>query len=327
MYHRISNYSSLELAQGIFSEFDIGISQLNFEKQIRHLKKNYTVLSFPEVLSCLEVKKPVPPNTVIITFDDGYMDSYTNAFPILKHYSIPATIFLATHMIEHPGLFWWDEITEIVRATLVKEFDTMELQNILEKIIVLPNPIRIESSVEKINFIEQMVRCLRSLPDLIHIQAIKLLREKLFPQGKEPYKNLHTSLLLTWSNIHEMETQGISFGLHSRYHENLSFMTIEEIAKMTRASKELIEQKIKHPLPVFVYPSGNKPNQYESVRKILIENGFKCALTDRFGIANIHNHDLYSLPRISLCNKGVAFLEKQFYTAYNYFLRKQEKQK
>jgi O-antigen/teichoic acid export membrane protein/peptidoglycan/xylan/chitin deacetylase (PgdA/CDA1 family) len=327
MYHHISNLSSLELSQGGYTEFDIGISQVNFEKQICHLKKNYPIFSFPEVLSMMAEKKPFPPNSIIITFDDAYADSYHNAFPILKNYNVPASIFMTTHIIDGPDLFWWDELGEIVRGASIEEFDTKKLQQLIGSNKSMANVVKLHSLKEKMTLIEQLICCFRNLPDYNHVKAIKLLYQQLIPKENKYTKtnSRRTSQVLTWPQIHEMELHDISFGWHSRYHENMNYLSLEEIDKMFSASKELIGQKINNPLSVFVYPSGKVTAQYESSREIFIKYDFKCALTDEFGIVNIYKDDLFSLPRIGLPNKGVAFLEKQFYTAYNHYLHMQEK--
>ncbi len=65
-----------------------------FEKQIEFLKKNYYIATLDEIASFVKGERDLPRRTVAITFDDGYEDNFTNAFPILQKYNIPATIFL-----------------------------------------------------------------------------------------------------------------------------------------------------------------------------------------------------------------------------------------
>jgi len=63
------------------------VTKKNFEKRITYLKNKYNIISLGDI------EKKVP-NKVIITFDDGYVDNYTHAFPLLKKYDVPATIYL-----------------------------------------------------------------------------------------------------------------------------------------------------------------------------------------------------------------------------------------
>ena len=65
-----------------------------FEKQMEYLKnKEYQVISLTKLVEILESDELIPKKTVVLTFDDGYKDNYINAFPILKKYNFPATIF------------------------------------------------------------------------------------------------------------------------------------------------------------------------------------------------------------------------------------------
>lgn len=67
-----------------------------FEAQVQYLKTlQFNVVSLDTLAHYIEIKS-IPKKTVILTFDDGYQDNYKNAFPILRKYSIPATIFVTT---------------------------------------------------------------------------------------------------------------------------------------------------------------------------------------------------------------------------------------
>ena len=73
-----------------------------------------------EDLLCSVNERSIPKNTIVVTFDDGYNDVYKNAFPTLKNYSIPATIFLATEPIEKQKVLWQDKIFSSFRCTIKK---------------------------------------------------------------------------------------------------------------------------------------------------------------------------------------------------------------
>jgi len=85
MYHRIAN-----------DKTKLCVTPEMFEKHLQYLKQNYNVINFWELY-----KNPneINDNSVIITFDDGYLDNYTNALPLLKKYNLPATVFLVTDLI------------------------------------------------------------------------------------------------------------------------------------------------------------------------------------------------------------------------------------
>ncbi|MDD5773359.1 MAG: polysaccharide deacetylase family protein [bacterium] len=71
----------------------------NFEAQIKFIVSNYNVISLKELVSNMYKKETIK-NAVVVTFDDGYKDNFTYAYPIFKKYNCCATIFLTTAFIE-----------------------------------------------------------------------------------------------------------------------------------------------------------------------------------------------------------------------------------
>ncbi|WP_420868989.1 polysaccharide deacetylase family protein [Clostridium cochlearium] len=92
MYHSIDYEENNELR----------IPKEVFKKQMEFLiNEGYTTLTLDELFDFLDNNKPIPNKSIVITFDDGYMDNYINAYPILKELNIKATIFVITDLIDN----------------------------------------------------------------------------------------------------------------------------------------------------------------------------------------------------------------------------------
>ncbi len=88
-----------------------------FEEQMAYLKRNgYRVITLDDLFAYLDRKRPIPRKSVVITFDDGWRTMYEIAYPILKKYGYPATLFVYTDLI-HSGStsLSWDMIREMAR--------------------------------------------------------------------------------------------------------------------------------------------------------------------------------------------------------------------
>jgi peptidoglycan/xylan/chitin deacetylase (PgdA/CDA1 family) len=73
----------------------------NFKKQMKYLKNNgYVTLTLDEAYDFFAKNKPVPEKSVVLTFDDGYVDNYLEALPILKEFGFKATIFVITDAVD-----------------------------------------------------------------------------------------------------------------------------------------------------------------------------------------------------------------------------------
>jgi len=94
------------------------LSVEDFYRQMDYLRKNYNIVSLLEIENFVEGRKSLPKKSVAITFDDGFLDNYLNAYPYLKKYNMPATIFVATGHVnkkmllypEYVDLADWDAI-------------------------------------------------------------------------------------------------------------------------------------------------------------------------------------------------------------------------
>ncbi len=96
------------------------VNPQNFERHMAFLKKNkYRIMTLSELVE-MTIKDEAPPrHAVVITFDDGNSDNYHNAYPILKKFSIPATMFVPSAFIDKEGFLTAQNIKEMVSSGLV----------------------------------------------------------------------------------------------------------------------------------------------------------------------------------------------------------------
>jgi len=111
----ILTYHSFDYGKGLLS-----VSPENFERQMRYIKnKGFNVISFDEFVEGTKKKRTFARNTVVITIDDGYKNNFTYAYPILKKYGFPATIFLVTNRIRtNADYLNWDEVKEMSKNNI-----------------------------------------------------------------------------------------------------------------------------------------------------------------------------------------------------------------
>ncbi|MCM8813735.1 MAG: polysaccharide deacetylase family protein [Candidatus Omnitrophica bacterium] len=110
MYHSVNNATESSL---------LNVSPERFEAQMRLLQqRGIRVLSFDDLVGLMEQRKKRF-KSVVLTFDDGYVDNYTVAFPILKKYRFPATIFIVTDWVGTTGYLTWDQIREMSAGGLI----------------------------------------------------------------------------------------------------------------------------------------------------------------------------------------------------------------
>ena len=92
----------------------LSVSPEEFDQQMSYFKTyNFNVIGLDRLYDYLEKGEPLPKKSVVITFDDGYSDNYDNAYPILKKYGFPATIFVITSLVGKPNYITWAQAKEM----------------------------------------------------------------------------------------------------------------------------------------------------------------------------------------------------------------------
>ena len=99
----------------------------DFEAQMAFLEENgYHSITPDDLYRALTERADLPPNPVLITFDDGYEDNYTAAYPILKRHGMKATIFVVAGFPgTHPGYLTWDQMREMEQNGISIQSHTM----------------------------------------------------------------------------------------------------------------------------------------------------------------------------------------------------------
>lgn len=112
LYHRVAD----ERHESVSASIE------NFPRQISFLVKHFSIITMERLINSIKNRKPLPLNSVIITFDDGYKDVFTNAYPALKKHNIPAIVFVTTDYMQSPvnshqsaiyEMMSWDDIREM----------------------------------------------------------------------------------------------------------------------------------------------------------------------------------------------------------------------
>ena len=276
-YHRVNDDADM---------FFPGIPIKRFEQQMSFLAEHFTVCPLKELVQRMK-DDDLPENAIAVTFDDGYRDNYLNAFPILKRYSVPATIFLATGVIGSERTLWHDQILAAFRGTRVSELAGF----------VPGNPsLSLASFKKKLEAQKQILEYLWSMNREERETAILRLRERLeVVEGK----NAETSrLMLSWEEVSGMNRDGIQFGAHTVSHPILSKLTAEDARREICGSKRTIDEVLEGAVTTFAYPVGRRTDFTETTKTLVEEAGFCCGLSMVFGNNEVET-DLYEMRRIA----------------------------
>jgi peptidoglycan/xylan/chitin deacetylase (PgdA/CDA1 family) len=285
MYHRFVTDKTIYLSKGASKQHHVK----EFEKEVRYLRRHFQIVSMDEIVAALEMGKFFARPSVSITFDDGFLDNYSLAYPILKKSGVPATIYLTTGLIGTTSRPWPGEIE---LALLETGKDAVAVPRLLdgEKI-----PLRTKQEREKANIL--IAEALKLRPDAERREIMAELLEALdFPLVR-PGKR-YPRAMLNWSEVREMAGNGITIGSHTHTHPILTRLPPQEAKREIEQSKALIERHVAIEVRHFAIPNGKESDFSEELREYCRELGFRSVSSTIYGKNGASTSSSFELKRV-----------------------------
>jgi peptidoglycan/xylan/chitin deacetylase (PgdA/CDA1 family)/CelD/BcsL family acetyltransferase involved in cellulose biosynthesis len=280
-YHRVNDDGD---------PFFPAVSTRLFEAEMRYLARHYNVVSLSELTDRL--KSNVPEPVLAITLDDGYQDNFQNAFPILKRYNLPATIFLSTGPIDSRQPLWFETLAHTLKTT---EYDHLDVE------IDFPRRFWLRSLAERLQANDGIFELLRRLSDS---ERQKRLTEILTQAGISDDSSC-CGRMLTWDQVRMMKRHRVDFGGHTVTHPFVSKLTGPDTIWEVSECKRRIEQELQSPVDHFAYPNGRSEDFNDTTKVALREAGYRAAVTTIWGM-NDPSTDLMELRRGGPWEKNCA---------------------
>ena len=284
MYHSVSSDSDRK-----WIDPDNDIPANIFEEQMRYLNKHCNVVSIDHLCNSIRNNSKIEPKTVVITFDDGYMNNLQNAANILRKYKLPATIYLATGYVSRGEAQWIDELYTYFKFRTLNYLDLRDL-----------GKFNLSTCQESKKAYERLKHLL--IESNIDDRRLLLgqVKEQLCPSSIPP------KLTLSWQDLSESleEYPDINFGAHTENHIDLTKVGQETIDNQINQSVADVSKNLRMEVEHFSYPYGQ---WNQSIRNRVEQAGLLSAVTTLPVPAITNKSDLLSLPRIEAPRKMTLF--------------------
>lgn len=298
MYHYVRNLSNSRYP-GIK-----GLELSLFHRQVKFFKEKYTIVSVDEVAECIDKKQHLPENSLLLTFDDGYIDHYHNVFPILMEnkirglFSVPGKVLAENKVLNvnkihfilaTMGEFRTQELLMKVNTLLDhyrgSEFDYPSNEELYTKLAVA-NRFDNKDTI----FIKRLLQA--ELPE----QVREIITDDLF-KGCIPISESMFSkeLYMNYDQIKLMKRSGMDFAVHGYDHYWLEKLSYPEIQKDITMSLEVLEGVIDRNSWTMVYPYGSYSSE---VLSYISNNGCKLGFTTEVRLADVQTDAPLALPRL-----------------------------
>lgn len=292
MYHRVLTDDE---ATRTASHPAIIVTSRTFDRQMALLKRRCRVLTLEQLADHFERKRPFPDFSVVITFDDGWRDNYTNALPILRRHGLPAIVFLPSAFIGTRRLFWQETLVHLLLIAAGRAQDDPSawgrLSAVLagpglDQVLGLPEPDRRAGAIAAVSHLKSKTREARQA--LIDTLAAEL--------GVGTCGLSEVDGFIGWDELREMSRSGIAFGGHGVDHLLLTQASADEMDEEILGSKAFLEERIDATIPTFSYPNGYvNPVIVDKVRRA----GYRLAFTTKRGLAECQD-DPATIGRLNI---------------------------
>lgn len=293
MYHRIL---PLDDERAHLEEPGMIVTPETFKQNLELASQYFQIVKLSDWLEKRQNGEPLPAKACAITFDDGWIDNYEFAFPILGKFNIPATIFLVSSMVSSKAKFWPERLALTITAIACQQ--TQQWTNpMLGWIKSAQTDYTFSNTPPSQEELSQIIAHAKQLPDQeIHTRLDKIESEL----GLDI--NFQTPSLLNWAQIKEMTASGlIEVGSHTCHHIRLNEQTARDVMKNEIIeSKAQIENQTDQPVKTFCFPNGD----YSAAALKLVQEHYIGAVTTESGW-NSSKSDNHLLQRIGI-HEGIA---------------------
>lgn len=256
-----------------------------FDEQMTFLKKNFNVVNFHTLADMADAGEPIPPNSVVITFDDGYADNYTTAFPILQSHGLTASIYVATGFIDAQAPFWFDMLSYYVMkmkpGILHLNRDNFRVdvteENRSEVRRSLGQAVRVVSDASRLLILEELAQQSDVSPS---------------PEERELARPM------TWDEVRALDRAGIEIGSHTVSHPFMVQLNDNELASELTQSKQRIEQETGTTVQSLSYPTGGAQFYDDRTVRMAQTAGYRFAVSYDHASVKLPKLKPFEIPRI-----------------------------
>lgn len=289
-YHRVLPVNHPDIK---FEQPGMYVTPQTFKLHMEELKGRFELLHLNDWVNAVQNKLALPKYACAVTFDDGWLDNYEYAYPIIKELGIPVTIFVVSSYLGTKYSFWPNKLSRLLGSLNKKQLNDLihSKEGMWIKNIDIVNDDFISSglSVDKINQVIEHCK----------IYTENELNENIdkIESSFQSYFDTDIVDLMDKNHLEEMVQSGlVRIGSHTCHHKRLlDNLNKNEIDTEVRESKEILHEMLGLPVELFCYPNGD----YTEYSLSVVKRNYAAACSTMKGW-NTSRSDLMLLKRIGV---------------------------
>jgi peptidoglycan/xylan/chitin deacetylase (PgdA/CDA1 family) len=250
-----------------------------FAEQVESIGRRFSFVGLDRVMAREAGGPPIPPHSILLTFDDAYRDFAENAWPILDRLGVPVVLFVPTGFPGGGVAFWWDRLYAALAGT--SRTDSLE---------TTAGRLPLATADDRVAAFRTLRAEVKRLP---HATAMDEVDRIVADLGGRSVG----SSVLGWDELRQLAAEGVTLAPHSRVHPLLERIDAEEVDDEVAGSRADLARELGSAPDAFAYPSGSHdPGVVERVRSL----GIRVAFTTVRGVNDLRRADWLRLRRINV---------------------------
>lgn len=220
---------------------------------------------------------------IAVTFDDGWTDNVTSAYPIARKHNAPITIFIVPEKMGAALPFWPEKAA-----------------------LSLSGARQTANGPADADYVNRVIEELKGLPSDERRRRLELMQP---PRDEALSSCAAVDRTMTWAQTEQLHAGGVTFGSHTSTHEILTRIPTEQAEQEVTASRAMIETRLHAGCTLFAYPNGDCS---PVIRNLVAKAGYSAAfLNDQPGVWG-RECDPYMVPRINVCEHHLMDSQGRF---------------
>ena len=222
------------------------IKHQQFHDQMKWLSENCPIISMSELRQAYLGNTKIPEDAVAVNFDDGFLNNYQVAWPVLEEFQVQATIYLATGFIGTGQMIWSDRL-ETALINTVEPIITADLNGVRKQW-------RLDSPSDRLAAFTSLKSACKAISNEEKDKLILSVEEQA---RLKPDHNGTLYGFMNWDHIRQMDASPlIEFGGHTVDHVSLGLVSIDEMQRQIDRSLNTISEELGRECRQFSYPEG-----------------------------------------------------------------------
>lgn len=291
-YHRVL---TPEESATTWSHPGIIVGPEAFDAQLAALSRFFTVVSLDQFTEALARGSFAGP-TCLVTFDDGWCDTFTAAWPALRRHATPAVVFLPVAYIGTEDTFWQERLGHVLFEACRQARERRDVADAVAPILAAVG-LGDLAEVPADRLRQRVVDRVRVVKADAAIDTARLLAQLTAVIGHNAAAH-PLDRFMTWDEVRAMAAGGITFGAHSESHRIMTRLSPPEVVREVEAPRDRIVEELKTAVRAFSYPNGDwNPVVSGAVRQagyqvaFSMDRGIVAAGDDRYTVRRINIHD------------------------------------